>query len=160
MIFDLARGRTVAHKLQLGLVALATVLRVRIALSLNRADIWRARNAALCAQVPSGAPQNCDHHLREIAWSVGAAARLVPVASCLTQALAGQYLLAQRGVASDLRLSLPAGQGDAFRPHAWLLHEGQIVLGGSAEMLRTHQFFVPPDRSRPAEGRTLRAVSK
>ncbi|TIN55745.1 MAG: hypothetical protein E5Y30_39810, partial [Mesorhizobium sp.] len=35
--------------------------------------------------------------LRRVAWGVAAAARFVPYATCLTQALSGQYILARQG---------------------------------------------------------------
>lgn len=77
--------------------------------------------------------------LAEVAWSVAAAARAVPGASCLTQALAGQALLARRGIASTVEVSLPAG-GAGFRPHAWLIAGGRVLLGGTAaEHARHHR---------------------
>ncbi|TIX68383.1 MAG: lasso peptide biosynthesis B2 protein, partial [Mesorhizobium sp.] len=44
--------------------------------------------------------------LRRVAWGVAAAARLVPHASCLTQALSGQYLLARQGNTSRIRIGI------------------------------------------------------
>lgn len=76
--------------------------------------------------------------MREIAWSVRAAARLVPGATCLTQALAGQALLARRGLRSQVEITLPAEGADPA-PHAWLLCEGRVVLGGVAAERRAHR---------------------
>ncbi|RUU06930.1 lasso peptide biosynthesis B2 protein [Mesorhizobium sp. USDA-HM6] len=69
--------------------------------------------------------------LRRIAWGVAAAARLVPGASCLTQALAGQYLLARQGSASNIRIGVRRDTGAELRAHAWLVSGNHIVLGGS-----------------------------
>lgn len=69
--------------------------------------------------------------LRRVAWGVAAAARLVPGASCLTQALAGQYLLARQGSASKISIGVERGTGSELKAHAWLMSGNHIVLGGS-----------------------------
>ncbi|MBZ9731855.1 lasso peptide biosynthesis B2 protein [Mesorhizobium sp. CA15] len=69
--------------------------------------------------------------LRRVAWGVAAAARLVPGASCLTQALAGQYLLARQGSASKISIGIERGTGSELKAHAWLMSGNHIVLGGS-----------------------------
>lgn len=110
------------------------VLRVRLAIARRRTDALRSATAALHAT--GEAP---PAELRSVAWSVAAAARLVPGATCLTQALAGQRLLALRGYASTVRISLPGGTESAFRPHAWLMSGNVIVLGGSSDDYRAHR---------------------
>ena len=79
--------------------------------------------------------------LAEVAWSVRNAARLVPGATCLTQASAGQLLLARRGLATTIRLSVPAQAAAPGRlaPHAWLMAGDIIVLGGTAEDYTRHR---------------------
>lgn len=69
--------------------------------------------------------------LRRVAWGVAAAARFVPGASCLTQALAGQYLLARQGSASKIRIGIEKDTGAELKAHAWLISGDHIVLGGS-----------------------------
>ncbi|RWB57593.1 lasso peptide biosynthesis B2 protein [Mesorhizobium sp.] len=69
--------------------------------------------------------------LRRIAWGVAAAARFVPGASCLTQALAGHYLLARQGNASKIRIGIERDTGAELKAHAWLVSGNHIVLGGS-----------------------------
>lgn len=69
--------------------------------------------------------------LRRVAWGVAAAARLVPGATCLTQALAGQYLLARQGNASKISIGIEKGTGSELKAHAWLMSGSHIVLGGS-----------------------------
>ncbi|MDX8466502.1 lasso peptide biosynthesis B2 protein [Mesorhizobium sp. VK23B] len=69
--------------------------------------------------------------LRRVAWGVAAAARFVPGASCLTQALAGQYLLARQGNASKIRIGVERDTGAELKAHAWLVSGNHIVLGGS-----------------------------
>ncbi|TGQ65560.1 MAG: lasso peptide biosynthesis B2 protein [Mesorhizobium sp.] len=71
--------------------------------------------------------------LRRVAWGVAAAARFVPRATCLTQALSGQYLLARQGNQSDIRIGIERGTGQQLKAHAWLVSDKHIVLGGSVE---------------------------
>jgi len=71
--------------------------------------------------------------LRRVAWGVAAAARFVPRATCLTQALSGQYILARQGNASNIRIGIERGTGAQLKAHAWLVSDNHIVLGGSLD---------------------------
>ncbi|PZV37520.1 hypothetical protein B5V02_14590 [Mesorhizobium kowhaii] len=71
--------------------------------------------------------------LRRVAWGVAAAARFVPHATCLTQALSGQYILARQGNASKIRIGIERGTGEQLKAHAWLVSDNHIVLGGSID---------------------------
>jgi hypothetical protein len=71
--------------------------------------------------------------LRRVAWGVAAAARLVPYASCLTQALSGQYILARQGNASKIRIGIERDTGTQMKAHAWLMSGNHIVLGGAID---------------------------
>jgi hypothetical protein len=71
--------------------------------------------------------------LRRVAWGVAAAARLVPRASCLTQALSGQYILARQGNTSKIRIGIERDTGTQLKAHAWLMSGNHIVLGGSMD---------------------------
>ncbi len=71
--------------------------------------------------------------LRLVAWGVAAAARFVPRASCLTQALSGQYILARQGNASNIRIGIERGTGEQLKAHAWLVSDNHVVLGGSID---------------------------
>lgn len=68
-----------------------------------------------------------------IVWAVGAADRLVPRTTCLVRALAAHVLLARHGHASELRLGVAGGSGRAFEAHAWLEHDGRVLIGGPVE---------------------------
>ncbi|MDG4882476.1 lasso peptide biosynthesis B2 protein [Mesorhizobium sp. WSM4884] len=105
---------------------LAVVSAVRIGLTLCSYNRVRALVTRLEAR---GDADIAD--LRRIAWGVAAAARFVPGASCLTQALAGQYLLARQGNASKIRIGIERGTGEELKAHAWLVSGDHIVLGGS-----------------------------
>ena len=61
---------------------------------------------------------------------VEAAARVYPLrATCLKKALVLYALLTRRGLSARLLLGTAKEDGE-FRAHAWVEHEGKIVLGG------------------------------
>ena len=64
-----------------------------------------------------------------IAWSVGSAARFVPRATCLTQALAGEILLRRAGYPADLRIGVATDRSGTLEAHAWIESEGRVVIG-------------------------------
>ncbi len=80
-----------------------------------------------------------------VIWAVIAADRFVPRSTCLVRALAGQVLLARCGHASELRLGVTGGRA-AFEAHAWLEHDGRVLLGGPIEGRYTP---LPPLHRRP-----------
>ena len=57
-------------------------------------------------------------------------AKLIPGATCLTQALAAQVLLRREGYAPALRFGVAKGEAGALRAHAWLECAGQTIVGG------------------------------
>lgn len=69
-------------------------------------------------------------------WAVERAAGLVPGATCLTQALAGRFLLARRRAGSTITIGVAPKETGGFRAHAWLRSGEQVVLGGTQEDLR------------------------
>jgi hypothetical protein len=64
-----------------------------------------------------------------ITWAVRAASRLVPMATCLTQAVAAQLLLVRSGHASEICVGVARDAAEAFRAHAWVELQGRVVLG-------------------------------
>ncbi|MDX8458668.1 lasso peptide biosynthesis B2 protein [Mesorhizobium humile] len=105
---------------------LTVVSAVRLALTLSSYNRVRSLVTRLDARRDASIAD-----LRRVAWGVAAAARLVPGASCLTQALAGQYLLARQGSASKISIGIEKGTGNELKAHAWLMSGNHIVLGGS-----------------------------
>jgi hypothetical protein len=55
--------------------------------------------------------------------------RLVPRASCLTQALAAEVLLGRAGHTPRLRIGLRREDSGALSAHAWVENGGDVVLG-------------------------------
>ncbi len=60
-----------------------------------------------------------------------AVARLVPGASCLTQALALQWLLARAGHGCELLVGVRRDDTGRFAAHAWVACNDRIVLGAA-----------------------------
>ncbi len=59
-----------------------------------------------------------------IVWLVQAASARVPQATCLTRALAAQFLLAEQGHPSEVSIGVTVGEEKAFAAHAWLTCDG------------------------------------
>lgn len=65
-----------------------------------------------------------------LAWAVEVASRGIPGTTCLCRALSLQRLLANNGHGSELRIGVEK-DNDLFGAHAWLVHGGQVLIGGS-----------------------------
>jgi hypothetical protein len=65
----------------------------------------------------------------EIALAVTRASKLVPFATCLTQALAGGFLIRRAGTNAVVHFGVAKGEA-GFKAHAWLESNGGIVIGG------------------------------
>jgi hypothetical protein len=57
--------------------------------------------------------------------------RFVPRATCLTQAIAAQLLLKQRGYASKLCVGVVRSRRGGFTAHAWVERQHRILIGGA-----------------------------
>jgi hypothetical protein len=64
-----------------------------------------------------------------IAWSVGSAARFVPKATCLTQALAGEVLLRRAGYPAEVKIGVAKDPAGKLEAHAWIESGGRVVIG-------------------------------
>jgi hypothetical protein len=81
------------------------------------------------ATPPRGAPRGSPATAERIALDVARAARVVPRATCLVQALAGQWLIARAGAPVALQLGVALGER-GLEAHAWLESGDRVVLGG------------------------------
>lgn len=105
----------------------ATVAAVRLLL-------WTlpyARARALLGR-PSGlapAPRGSAPVPDAVAARVARAARVIPGATCLVQALAAEWLLARAGYRTTVRFGV-ARRGAGIEAHAWLEYDGRVLLGG------------------------------
>jgi len=115
------------------LLAEAGLLLIRIRLALFFSSLTRIRRELLPAADLTGHLPAAS--LARMAWCVRNMARLVPAATCLTQALALQKLLHRRGVASELRVGVRRDGPDGLAAHAWVVVDGVVVIGGSVRDL-------------------------
>ncbi len=107
--------------------ALVAVAAVRFALSVLPFRVLRPVIARITAR-PFG-PGASAEDTQRVAWAVAAASARIPRATCLTQALAAQVLLARLGEHSDLRLGVARDPGAPALAHAWLEHRGRVLVG-------------------------------
>lgn len=68
--------------------------------------------------------------INRLAWSVEAASKRFKGVTCLSKALALQHMLAQNGHDSELCIGVDKSEG-GITAHAWLVHQGRILIGGS-----------------------------
>jgi len=114
------------------LEALAVVLVARAAVgALPPAKLSRLVQRAMRSSAPRrgrGVPTN-SATLSSVRTAILRASARIPGASCLTQALAGWWLLRRRGIDSELRVGVNR-DGEGLTAHAWLLVERRVLLGG------------------------------
>jgi hypothetical protein len=81
--------------------------------------------------LPTDAPHPNDApSVRRVVWAVAAASRrLFSDRPCLPTALAARYLLARRGVATELRIGVTR-DANGLDAHAWLERHGDVLIGG------------------------------
>jgi hypothetical protein len=111
---------------------LAALVMMRLAL----ATIGYRRVAVRMPQ--AGASADGHYYAAQLARRIERLARYVPRATCLTQALALQYLLARAGHASELFVGVRQDEAGRFLAHAWLACNGRTVLGASATRLEDY----------------------
>jgi hypothetical protein len=80
-----------------------------------------------------------DQRVDRVAWAIQSASRLIPGATCLTQALAGRILLARLGEPSVVRIGVAKGN-NGFEAHAWVENRGRILIGATSR----HDFVALP----------------
>jgi hypothetical protein len=119
-----------------------------IVVVLVRLSLWFVPSRILLGRVSrmvTGAPLPADGNpvVRQVGWAVRAVSRRVPQASCLTQALATQILLARRGYSSQLRIGVVKEADAGFAAHAWVEIDGGILVGGTG----AERYQVLPDLS-------------
>lgn len=72
---------------------------------------------------------------RRVRWAIDGAARRVPAATCLPQALAAHALLSLQGYASLIRIGVRRGEAGDIRAHAWVVSGDTLVIGDDGERL-------------------------
>ena len=88
----------------------------------------------LMAKRPATSPKLATIPVKRLVWGVQVAARRIPAASCLTQALALQYLLARAGHRAEFHIGVAKDPVRGFQSHAWVEYSGQILIGDNGEL--------------------------
>jgi len=115
------------------------LLQAAIVVAAARLALWflpfRWLHARVDAHRPS-LPGRGEVTASRWAWAVQAAARRIPGASCLTQALALQWLLAREGQGARISVGVAKDGVAGFESHAWVESGGKILLGGDESLDR------------------------
>jgi hypothetical protein len=125
------------------------LIKTVVAVGLVRLGLWLLPFRTLCTvlarfETPRGEPglRRSAETLDNIMWALRIAAGLVPAATCLTQALTAKVLLRRNGYRPILRIGAVKSSTGKFLAHAWLEHEGAIVIGDLRDLSRYANF--PP----------------
>lgn len=119
-------------------------------LILARIGLWTAKTETVRRRLaPKPRPMADNGAVAlQVARAVRRMARLVPRASCLTQAIAGQVMMARRGVPSVIRIGVAIGEVKGFEAHAWVVAARRVVIGDDATGLERFsgitEFAYPP----------------
>jgi hypothetical protein len=82
-----------------------------------------------------------------IAWAVVAVSSYVPLATCLTQALAARALLARQGCPAQLRIGVSRAAHGQLAAHAWVEVDQRVIVGGSISGRYTPLLSIEVDRT-------------
>lgn len=74
--------------------------------------------------------------IAETTSAIRRGSRLIPAASCLTQAIAARTMLARRDVPSTLRIGVAKSDDARLEAHAWVETGGVVVVGGRPDLAR------------------------
>ena len=108
----------------------ALLVRAAFLVSLVRSGLWIlpfdfVRRVVLRPRRQAGKVQAA-----KLIWAVKVVSPYLPQASCLTQALAAQALLAVSGYPSRIEVGVAKESEQSLAAHAWLVFEERVVLGG------------------------------
>lgn len=131
--------------LPLAVGALLLVVAVRFSLSLTSFK-WTRRvlESRLLWRVQMRGAN--PYRIKNCSRAIGLASKIVPKATCLTQALALQALLKLCGKTAELRLGVSQDFVGTFDAHAWLELDGEILIGNKPGL---GNYSVLPQLTRP-----------
>ncbi len=82
----------------------------------------------------SGISRGSRFSVERLEWAVRNASRVIPGASCLTQALALHHLMARASYPSSIHIGVAKIPGRGFEAHAWVEHGGVALLNSAGEV--------------------------
>lgn len=109
------------------LVAYAALVIAVVRVALLILPFATVRHLAVSVPGPSHADRRA---IVRVPRAVRTAARRLPGARCLAQALAAQILLRRAGVQAEVRVGLARGRDGRVEGHAWVEHGGRVLIGG------------------------------
>jgi hypothetical protein len=75
--------------------------------------------------------------ISKIVWAVEVSTRYMPGgAKCLARALTTKILLSRQGYTPDLRIGVTKGADGTLEAHAWIEHQGRVVMGNLRDLSR------------------------
>jgi hypothetical protein len=111
------------------------LLRAGILLAIYRIALWVVPWNRMAVSRPSPGESRADRpSVQSLESAVRTARRLVPFATCLTQALALHHLLARAGYESSIHIGVAKSVGRGFEAHAWVEHAGVTLLSSPSEV--------------------------
>jgi transglutaminase superfamily protein len=105
------------------------LLRVWLVVWVARVSLWLMPTPIVRNVVRQAASVAHETSIEQSVWAVKVVSRYVLRATCLTQALAAQALLARAGRESLVEIGVAKNSGK-FEAHAWVVCGNQIVIGG------------------------------
>jgi Transglutaminase-like superfamily len=82
--------------------------------------------------------------IERIVWCVEVSTQLSPGgAKCLARALTVETLMKQNGYAPSLKIGVIKNSIEEFKAHAWIEHQGKIVIGGDLPDLNKYSSLDP-----------------
>jgi hypothetical protein len=123
------------------------LLAVRSALWLLPFDTVRRALAATAPDAPAAGRAEVARAQR-IGWAIERMGRRVPGGTCLTQALAADWLLRWFGHPTRVRFGAATDANGTFRAHAWLESGGRIIVGNLPDLASYRLLQGPADLRR------------
>jgi len=74
--------------------------------------------------------------ISKILWAINTATQYIPHAKCLARALTTQVLMTRYGHSAKLRIGVVKQQTGKLQAHAWIEHQGIVVMGNLHELSR------------------------
>jgi hypothetical protein len=105
------------------------LLRVWFVVWVARVSLWLLPTPMVRKVVKHTASIAHETSIERSIWAIKVMSRYVLRATCLTQALAAQALLARAGRESHVEIGVAKDSGK-FEAHAWVVCGTQIVIGG------------------------------
>ncbi len=113
-----------------------------------RLGLWLLPFRSLASLLRRLVPATQEHvdqsqdFIERASQAVRMTSRLVPKATCLTQALATQVLVSRHGYDACLHIGVAKNGDERLEAHAWVVSNGRVVIGECADL--SHFTALPP----------------